>query len=109
VSAIHAAGFLSDTDIYALGTDETLSFYALQSEDEGVVEPKPRALGDVRGQLGVEYVVEVMEVGGEVCVVGGSYRYVVLSFWGSLLSYAWGICLKKLKVADGCIARNIWI
>ncbi|KAF2816429.1 WD40 repeat-like protein [Mytilinidion resinicola] len=72
-SAIHHAGFLNETDIYALGTDETLSFYQLQSEDDSVVEPAPKALGDVREGMGLEYVVKVMEVGGEACVVGGSH------------------------------------
>ncbi|KAF2496753.1 hypothetical protein BU16DRAFT_525889 [Lophium mytilinum] len=72
-SAIHHAGFLNETDIYALGTDETLSFYRLQSEDDSVVEPAPRVLGDVREGMGFEYVVKLMEVGGEACVVGGSH------------------------------------
>ncbi|KAF2746150.1 WD40 repeat-like protein [Sporormia fimetaria CBS 119925] len=71
-SAVAHAGFVyPSTDIYALGTDETLSFYALQSVKEEEAEPEPRRLGDVRGVLGVEYVVDVVGVGGRWGVVGG--------------------------------------
>ncbi|KAE8829494.1 hypothetical protein HRS9122_09309 [Pyrenophora teres f. teres] len=48
-SAIAHAGFMyPSTDIYAIGTDETVSFHALQSQEEEVEEPSPRVWGDVR-------------------------------------------------------------
>ena len=62
------------TDIYALGTDETVAFYALQRDDEGE-EPKPRVLGDVRESLDVEYLIDVAWVGGRPCLAGGKHRY----------------------------------
>ncbi|ORY19200.1 WD40-repeat-containing domain protein [Clohesyomyces aquaticus] len=73
-SAVAHSGFLfPGTDIYALGTDETLSIYALQSSKEEDEEPAPRVLGDVRGPLGVEYVVKMHWVGDEVFVAGGKH------------------------------------
>ncbi|KAF1832175.1 WD40 repeat-like protein [Decorospora gaudefroyi] len=54
-SAIAHAGFmLPGTDVYALGTDETASFYALQSLREEEEEPAPRVWGDVRERLGCD-------------------------------------------------------
>ncbi|RAR16102.1 WD40 repeat-like protein [Stemphylium lycopersici] len=42
-SAIAHAGFMyPSTDIYAIGTDETVSFYALQSQKEEDEEPAPK-------------------------------------------------------------------
>ncbi|KAF2871191.1 WD40-repeat-containing domain protein [Massariosphaeria phaeospora] len=54
-SAVAHAGFMfPSTDIYALGTDETMSFYTLQSQEEEEEEPAPKAFGDVREQLGCD-------------------------------------------------------
>ncbi|KAF1363599.1 WD40 repeat-like protein [Lizonia empirigonia] len=54
-SAIAHAGFMyPSTDIFALGTDETMSFYALQSQKEEEEEPTPKAFGDVREPLGCD-------------------------------------------------------
>jgi hypothetical protein len=62
------------TDIYALGTDETMSFYALQSTKEDEEEPAPRAFGDVREPLGCEYLVDMHWVGDQPFVAGGKHR-----------------------------------
>lgn len=73
-SAIAHAGFLyPGTDIYALGTDETLSFYALQSQKEEEEEPAPKAFGDVREALGCEYLAKMHWVGGEPFVAAGKH------------------------------------
>ncbi|CAA9963040.1 WD40 domain containing protein [Pyrenophora teres f. maculata] len=54
-SAIAHAGFMyPSTDIYAIGTDETVSFHALQSQEEEVEEPSPRVWGDVREGVGCD-------------------------------------------------------
>ncbi|KAJ8110418.1 hypothetical protein OPT61_g6734 [Boeremia exigua] len=59
-SAIAHAGFMyPSTDIYALGTDETMSFYALQSQKEEEEEPAPKVFGDVREPLGCEYLAKM--------------------------------------------------
>jgi hypothetical protein len=64
------------TDIYALGTDETMSFYALQSQKEDEEEPTPKVFGDVRDGLGCEYVVDLHWVGAQPYVAAGKHRYV---------------------------------
>ncbi|KAI2487980.1 hypothetical protein Ptr902_02113 [Pyrenophora tritici-repentis] len=51
-SAVAHAGFMFPrTDIYAIGTDETVSFHALQSQEEEVEEPSPRVWGDAKLSL----------------------------------------------------------
>ena len=74
-SSIHHAGFLSDTDIFALSHDETLSVYQLANPDEEVEEPLPRVFGDLRERLGCEYVVQVLgSASSGVVVATGSHR-----------------------------------
>jgi WD40 repeat protein len=77
-SAIAHAGFMySGTDIYAIGTDETMSFYALQSQKEEEEEPTPKVFGDVREGLGCEYVIDLHWVGAQPYVATGKHRYVL--------------------------------
>lgn len=64
------------TDIYAIGTDETVSFFALQSQKEDEEEPSPKVWGDVRDGLGCEYVVDMCWIGERACVAAGKHRYV---------------------------------
>ena len=74
-SAVARAGFMyPNTDIYAMGTDETLSFYALQSPAEDKEEPAPKVLGDVRDGLGCEYLAKMHWVGGDAYIAAGKHR-----------------------------------
>lgn len=74
-SAIAHAGFIfPGTDIYALGTDETMSFYALQSQKEDEEEPSPKAFGDVREDLDCEYLVDMHWVGAQPLIAAGKHR-----------------------------------
>jgi hypothetical protein len=76
-SAVAHAGFMyPGTDIYAIGTDETVSFFALQSQKEDEEEPAPKVWGDVREDLGCEYVVDLGWVGQQACIAAGKHRYV---------------------------------
>jgi hypothetical protein len=78
-SAIAHAGFMyPSTDIYALGTDETMSFYALQSQKEEEEEPTPKSFGDVREPLGCEYIAKMHWVGSQPFIVAGKHRCVNL-------------------------------
>jgi len=78
-SAVHHTDFLNPSnDIYVLGTDETLSFYALQDPDESAEEPAPNHYGDVRAKMGCEYVVKVVWVDTEPYLAVGSHRYTEL-------------------------------
>lgn len=73
-SAIAHAGFMyPSTDIFALGTDETMSFYALQSQKEEEEEPAPKAFGDVREPLGCEYLAKMHWVGGQPVIATGKH------------------------------------
>ncbi|KAF2651837.1 WD40 repeat-like protein [Lophiostoma macrostomum CBS 122681] len=79
-SAVAHAGFVyPSTDIYALGTDETMSFYALQSQSEDEEEPAPRVFGDVREGLGCEYVVKMHWIGDEAFIAAGKHSSSTLS------------------------------
>lgn len=74
-SAIARAGFMfPTTDIYAMGTDETLSFYALQSQEEEKEEPTPKAYGDTREQLGCEYLAKMHWAGDKAYIATGKHR-----------------------------------
>jgi WD40 repeat protein len=70
-SAIHHAALLGN-DIYALGTDETLSFYSQQNPDLEAQDPHPVHLGDVREQFGCDYVVNV-QIGSTSLVSAGRH------------------------------------
>lgn len=71
--SIHHANFLSDTDIFALSHDEKFSMYELVTNpEEGVEEPAPVVYGDMRENLGGEYVANVLcrPDGGAVLGIG---------------------------------------
>ncbi|KAF2705755.1 WD40 repeat-like protein [Pleomassaria siparia CBS 279.74] len=73
-SAVAHAGFMfPNTDVYALGTDETLSFYGLQSQNEEEEEPAPKVFGDVREQLNCEYLAKLHWVGNEAFIAAGKH------------------------------------
>ncbi|KAF2646605.1 WD40 repeat-like protein [Massarina eburnea CBS 473.64] len=73
-SAVAHAGFMySSTDIYAIGTDETLSFYALQSQAEEQSEPTPKAFGDTREQFDCEYLAKMHWVGSDAYIATGKH------------------------------------
>ncbi|KAF2468012.1 WD40 repeat-like protein [Lindgomyces ingoldianus] len=72
-SAVAHAGFMyPTTDIYTLGTDETMSFYALQSHEEEE-EPTPTIFGDMREKLDCEYMAKIHWVGDEAFIAAGKH------------------------------------
>lgn len=71
-SALQHAG-LVDGDIFTLGTDETLSFHAFQNPDLETQDPAPCQLGDVREQLGCEYVVNMYQAGSKPYLAVGNH------------------------------------
>ncbi|KAM3069254.1 hypothetical protein ACMFMG_010765 [Clarireedia jacksonii] len=71
--SIHHAKFLSNTDIFALSHDEKFSMYELVTNpEEGVEEPAPVHYGDMRENLGGEYVANILSRpdGGAVLGIG---------------------------------------
>jgi WD40 repeat protein len=72
-SAIHHAGLVGD-DIYALGTDETLSFYRQQISDVELEVPQPVHLGDVRERLDCNYIIGIVQTYPEASILAaGNY------------------------------------
>lgn len=73
-SAVAQAGFmLPSTDIYTFGTDETMGFYALQSQNEEEEEPTPKLFGDVRESLGCDYLAKMHWVGDDAYIAAGKH------------------------------------
>jgi WD40 repeat protein len=68
-SAIHHTGLI-ENDIYALGTDETLSFYVQQSPDLNHQEPDPYSFGDIREMFSCEYAIKLLNNKNPLLVVG---------------------------------------
>jgi WD repeat-containing protein 89 len=74
-ASIHHAGFLSDTEVFAISHDERLALYSL-AEDfaHGAAMTD---FGDIREALGCQYVADVaVKTGGSGAIVGaGSQEY----------------------------------
>lgn len=76
-SSISHAGFLSNSDFFALSHDETFSIYHLNEHGDSTNEPPPTVFGDLRPKLDCEYVVEAIpsSSGGVEAIIGaGSHR-----------------------------------
>ncbi|CAG8974471.1 hypothetical protein HYALB_00010857 [Hymenoscyphus albidus] len=75
--SVHHAGFITDTDIFALSHDERFSMYELVTNpEEGMEEPSPVNFGDMRELLSGEYVANVLRRpdGGAVIGIGTHSR-----------------------------------
>lgn len=81
-SSIHHAGFLTDTQLYALSHDEVFSVYPLISQDDDVAAPEeahaPTNFGDLRGLLNCEYIVDIItpSENSNTIIASGIHRYV---------------------------------
>lgn len=74
-ASINHAGFLSETEIFALSHDETLSIYRLTGPDDASPETPSTVFGDVRPQLECEYVVDLLSTSGQALLGAGTHRY----------------------------------
>jgi hypothetical protein len=73
-SSIYRAGFLTNSDIFALSHDEKLSIYKLVvNPDETVDEPSPVHFGDIRQRVECDYVANIFARPGGGVVGLGSY------------------------------------
>ena len=75
---IHRAGFLGQTYLYALSSDEQLSIHFMtagwadaQLEDD--VTPSTTTFGDLRPNVNCEYVVDVVDIGKNHFVATGTH------------------------------------
>jgi WD repeat-containing protein 89 len=70
---IHKAGFISDTAIYALSSDQQFSIHPLdvsQSEDTEVIQPV--IFGDIRPTAQCNYVIDILRDAKQPYVVTGT-------------------------------------
>ncbi|KAK3168489.1 hypothetical protein OEA41_004937 [Lepraria neglecta] len=74
-SSIHHAGFLSNSQFFALSHDETFSIYQLESQDNLAPDVAPHVFGDLRPKLECEYIVDIIpHIGsGEAILGAGSH------------------------------------
>lgn len=81
-SSIHHAGFLADTQLYALSHDEVFSVYPLISQDDETAasdeDDAPTKFGDLRCLLNCEYIVDIItqSENGKTIIAAGIHRYV---------------------------------
>ena len=74
-SSINHAGFLSNSEFFALSHDELFSVFHLHEGNDATDEPSPTVFGNLRPKLDCEYVVDVIPSGGAEAIVGaGSHR-----------------------------------
>ena len=76
-ASISHGGFLTESVVYALSHDETLSIYDLAvQEGDGAedIAPTPTVFGDLRPLLACEYVVDILPVNGGAIIGAGSHR-----------------------------------
>lgn len=76
-ASISHAGFLTESAVYALSHDETLSIYHLANPEDDSAEDDPQnptIFGDLRPQLTCEYIVDILPANGGAIVVAGSHR-----------------------------------
>ena len=77
-ASISHTGFLSETEIFALSHDETLSIYHITEPDEDTLEIHPIVFGDVRPRLKCEYVVDLISTSGQAVLGVGTHTYSTL-------------------------------
>jgi len=115
-ASIHHAGFLTDTDVYALSHDEQLSIYRLtlptggDSPNDG---PEPTVFGDMRPRLSCEYVVDVATTSGGVILAAGSHSTSTLDLIPLNHAVAWEVDLSRTVRLSGAhgdeIVRTVYI
>ena len=73
-ASIAHAGFLSDSDVYALSHDETFSIYHLNKLDDNK-DVAPVVFGDIRPMAKCEYVVGVLSGNEGAILAAGTHTY----------------------------------
>lgn len=67
--SVHRAGFLNQTEIYALSHDEKFALYSVAESDQGA--PATLDMGDARGVLGCQYLANVFaKPNGTEAIIG---------------------------------------
>jgi WD repeat-containing protein 89 len=68
-SAVHHAGFVG-SDLFAMGTDETLSFYAKQ---DPAIDIEDVHFGDLREKLQCDYMANIIQLGNSSIIASGKH------------------------------------
>ncbi|RMZ87077.1 hypothetical protein DV736_g5694, partial [Chaetothyriales sp. CBS 134916] len=69
---IHKAGFVDQSAVYALSSDQNLAIHPI-FEHQRETEPCPVLLGDMRRLVSCEYVIDLLHAGDEFIVATGSH------------------------------------
>ncbi|RMZ76793.1 hypothetical protein DV737_g4631, partial [Chaetothyriales sp. CBS 132003] len=69
---IHKAGFIDQSAVYALSSDQNLAMHPV-FEAQRETEPGPVLLGDMRPLVPCEYVIDLLHAGDEFIVATGSH------------------------------------
>ncbi|MCJ1418563.1 hypothetical protein MMC32_004911 [Xylographa parallela] len=114
-ASIHHAGFLTDTDIYALSHDEQLSIYRMTAPDEGESsddEPYPVVFGDMRPRLSCEYIVDIAPNSGSAVIAAGSHSTSTLDLIPLHYTAGWDLDMSRTvrlrKAHDEEIVRTVY-
>lgn len=109
-SSINHAGFLSNSDFFALSHDETFSVYHLNRQGDSTEEPSPMVFGDLRPKLDCEYVVDVIPsgCGGVEAIVGvGSHSKQHLDLVPLRLTNDWSLNSSQTIRLSGAHGEDI--
>ncbi|MCJ1398340.1 hypothetical protein MMC11_001538 [Xylographa trunciseda] len=115
-TSIHHAGFLTDTDVYALSHDEQLSIYRLTLPIGGESsndESDPIVFGDMRPRLSCEYVVDIVADSGSPVIAAGSHTTSTLDLIPLDHTAGWEVDVSRtvrlLGAHDDEIVRTVYI
>ncbi|OAA63735.1 WD40/YVTN repeat-like-containing domain protein [Niveomyces insectorum RCEF 264] len=105
--SIHHAGFLNDTEVYALSHDEKLALYDMAEEREAGSAIKD--FGDIRQALNCQYVASVVPKAGEVGAVlgAGSQDAKMFCLFHLTKNQEWAFALESVVGLPGAHGSEI--
>ena len=109
-SSVHHAGFITDTAIFGLSHDETLSMYQLANPSEDVEEPSPVVFGDIRPKLGCEYVISVLQrdaTSGVGVIAAGNHSQSQLDMYSLVPHPTWNLASEDIVRLQGAHGNEI--
>lgn len=79
---IHKAGFLGDSRIYALSSDQNFAVHPVSTPGDEE-DPSPTLIGDLRPIVPCQYVIDVVQSGEDYVVATGTNIEYVCMLFGS--------------------------
>lgn len=115
-SSINHAGFLSNTQFFALSHDENFSIYHLQSQNDNPAnELPPHVFGDLRPLFECEYVVDVIPLAGNGQMILGTGSHskrqidLIPFSYGATWSFDESNVVRLLGAHEEEIVRSMYI